>query len=942
MKHRIARNAFLLAALGIASAHAAPPNDDFAAPTIVTGFPATASGSNLDATLEENELTPQLWYGSMDASVWFRWTAPTSRLVQANTIDSDFDTMLAVWTGATLDALSLVGENGHYEQDVSVLFNAVSGTTYHISVYGLYGAAGTFDLKIAPDTGAIITGTVTGPDGATPLPNITVIALRDIGNPWITWSWIRTAITDAHGHYALGGLMSGGMYRVEFSEPTGDYISEFYNNAAWSSAEELEIQEATITSGIDASLAIASKISGKVTGPDGSTPLAGIHVEARQWDEDWWQGRGWGATDAEGNYTIGGLSSGIYRIAFFDWEGQYINEVYDDAADMESGTDIDVPLETTVTNINASLAVASRISGSVTGPDGTNPLADINAAAYRWSGSSWDWWESGVTDENGDYEIGGLPAGTYRVEFNDWYNGDHLSEFYDDAADLDSATDIIVPATSTVTGINASLATAAKITGTVTGPDEITPLSNIQVTVYMESSFWWLPLHSVFTDQQGNYTLGSLVAGVYRLRFHDGTGTYATEVYDNAPDIYAGTDIILPSAMTLTGINASLSTAARISGTVTGPDGNTPRQGISVFLYLAQDADWAFAASTETDENGDYTLGGLLAGTYRISFSDSSGDMIRETYDDAPDVASGTDINVIAGETRTGINASLAEASKIAGTVTGPDPTTPLEGIQATAYRWSGSSWLWWESGITDTSGDYLIGGLPAGTYRVVFNDWAYGDYISEFYDDAPDLDSATDIPVPATTTINDINATLAVAGKITGTVTGGADGTTPLASVSVWVYEWNGANWQAAGSTSTDVNGTYTVGGLPSGTYRVGFSDFWSGNLHEYQVYDQALDLNSGTDVSVSAGATVLNINATLLLKPSPEPAELIALHDLGGGTFSIAFTGTSGIFYQLQEWTPDITEWQDVEDGVFSSDNTNTITRQTGHPEAWWRLRR
>ena len=41
---------------------AAPPNDDFAAATIVAGFPATATGSNVDATMEEGEPVLGEWF----------------------------------------------------------------------------------------------------------------------------------------------------------------------------------------------------------------------------------------------------------------------------------------------------------------------------------------------------------------------------------------------------------------------------------------------------------------------------------------------------------------------------------------------------------------------------------------------------------------------------------------------------------------------------------------------------------------------------------------------------------------------------------------------------------------------------------------------------------------------------------------------------------------
>jgi hypothetical protein len=48
-----------LVGLGLQSAIlAAPANDSFSAPTVGTGLPATATGSNIDATLQPGEPLP--------------------------------------------------------------------------------------------------------------------------------------------------------------------------------------------------------------------------------------------------------------------------------------------------------------------------------------------------------------------------------------------------------------------------------------------------------------------------------------------------------------------------------------------------------------------------------------------------------------------------------------------------------------------------------------------------------------------------------------------------------------------------------------------------------------------------------------------------------------------------------------------------------------------
>ncbi len=524
----------------------------------------------------------------------------------------------------------------------------------------------------------------------------------------------------------------------------------------------------------------AGGISGTVTGPDGNTPLPEIFVEIYQWNSSssfsYWEYIESSQTDHAGNYTINELPAGTYRVQFRDWNnGVYRPEVYDNAPDLNSGADIVVPGGTTVTGINASLEIASQISGQITGPDGVTPLPSIDATAHRWNqaNSYWEHFEGGQTDHEGNYTIGGLPAGTYRVQFRDWHNGNYISEVYNNAPDLDSGTDIVVPAETNVTGIDASLETASKISGQVTGPGGITPLPDINVEAYQwnDTDSYWVYFESGYTDHEGNYTIGGLPAGTYRVRFQDWhNGDYVRETYDNAPDLHSGTDIVVPADTTVTGINASLETASKISGQVTGPGGVTPLPEIWVEAYRwnPEGEYWEQFESSYTHQTGNFTIGGLPAGTYRVRFRDwNNGFYTTEVYSNVLSLYSGTDIVLPADTTVTGIDASLGIASKISGQVTGPDGITPLPGIWAEIYQWDPSASAWepldfWAD--CDQNGNYTIGGLPAGTYRVQFEDWENELYATVVYLNAPNINSGTDIVVPAETTVTGINVSMTLA----------------------------------------------------------------------------------------------------------------------------------------------------------------------------------
>src|SRR6188768_822273 len=98
--------AFALATLmwlclgGNASA-AAPANDDFANAAALSGLPANATGTNVDATTEPGEPEPTVSIGEVPSghSVWWNWTAPSDGDVTVDTCASDIETSMAVFTG---------------------------------------------------------------------------------------------------------------------------------------------------------------------------------------------------------------------------------------------------------------------------------------------------------------------------------------------------------------------------------------------------------------------------------------------------------------------------------------------------------------------------------------------------------------------------------------------------------------------------------------------------------------------------------------------------------------------------------------------------------------------------------------------------------------------------------------------------------------------------
>ncbi|HLL75181.1 MAG TPA: NF038122 family metalloprotease, partial [Pyrinomonadaceae bacterium] len=150
---------------------APPPNDDFANAQQLSGTSARVTGTNVGATKEAGEPSHAPDGDPGGKSVWYVWTAPSSGTFTFSTgqsaqgAGSNFDTVLAAYTGSDVGALTPVAKNDDAAgggTSSSIAFNAVGGTTYRIAVDGWNGGAGTIALSWSFG-GTPITGCASAP-----------------------------------------------------------------------------------------------------------------------------------------------------------------------------------------------------------------------------------------------------------------------------------------------------------------------------------------------------------------------------------------------------------------------------------------------------------------------------------------------------------------------------------------------------------------------------------------------------------------------------------------------------------------------------------------------------------------------------------------------------------------------------------------------------------
>ena len=642
-----------------------------------------------------------------------------------------------------------------------------------------------------------VSGIVSGPDGV--LEGISVIAYGPDGSGG--WQEVAGATTGSDGSYDLTGL-SGGSYKIGFSDPADIYLASFYDGkTTLDAADTVSVSDATTTSGVDATLTRAGDITGTVSGPGGA--LSDIYVTAYGPDgSGGWQGVSSVVTGSDGSYDLTGLSSGSYKVGFSDPWGVYYSTFYNGKATLDDADVVNVSDATTTSGIDAALTYPGDVSGIVSGPDGV--LEGISVIAYGPDGSGgWQEVAGATTGSDGSYDLTGLSGGSYKIGFSDPADI-YLASFYDGKTTLDAADTVSVSDATTTSGVDATLTRTGDITGTVSGPGGA--LSDIYVTAYVSSESGWQQVAGTDTGGDGTYSLTHLAAGTYRVRFRDFSGEYLTQFYAGATTLQSATDITIGQGDAVAGADAVLKAPASLSGVVTG--GGSALGGVRVRVYNEVDGAWQFAAGTNTADDGSYTVDGLSPATYRVAFEDPNGTYASQCYSGAASLSTATDIVLGSGDSAIDINAAMAAAAHIQGTVTAYGGAT-LSDITVNLYGDSDGSWTWLRSATSGAGGAYDLGGLAAGSYRVGFVDDS-GVYLATFYGNAGSLDGATSIAVGSAATVKGIDAAMSSAGQISGTVT---DGATGVAGIDVTIYKPVADGWVAFADSLTTRTVTMTSG---------------------------------------------------------------------------------------------------------------------------------
>jgi hypothetical protein len=515
----------------------------------------------------------------------------------------------------------------------------------------------------------------------------------------------------------------------------------------------------------------------------------------------------------------------------------------------------------------AAFAATGSISGKVTN-SASAAVVEIQVVVYD---ANDDEVVSTCTDSTGDYAFSGLAPGPYEVGFfsTDGACGapqNYVSQFYGGGRTFTGAPAQTVTVSSGAnTPANVSLQTGGIISGTVTDSASA-PLTDVAVEIFDSDNDETLAC----TGSNGTYSAIGLTPGDFTVKFDPANTAcgsaqnYVAQYYDDQPTTGTPTSVQVMSGVTSPDISAALPPGGGITGTVTDPASPGGLAGVEVDVYDTQAVNSGFVAETCTTTGGSYSFENLAAGDYYVGFETSGNNcsargLVTQFWSAKTGQASATAVQVNQGSSTPDIDAAMVYAGGITGTVTDAVTGAGIQYIGVNVLL-NGSPV---EQVCTGSNGTYAATGLGPDTYTVTFQPVSgCGGPGTSIYSDQS---YSQPVVVPTGTTVSHIDEALAPSnGTITGTVTNAASGH-DLSGILVEVTDTT----NDFGHSCTAANGTYSITGLPAGSYTVYFDPLSSncGAAQQFapQYYNDRLAPGDADAVDINGSATVSGINAAL-----------------------------------------------------------------------------
>jgi hypothetical protein len=250
------------------------------------------------------------------------------------------------------------------------------------------------------------------------------------------------------------------------------------------------------------------------------------------------------------------------------------------------------------------------------------------------------------------------------------------------------------------------------------------------------------------------------------------------------------------SAVVVSAVMGHGAMGGTITGTVTQEPSGTPIVGLWVNANEYATNEWRAGGSTNSD--GQYSIAGLTAGTYRVQVSTHGTDFIHEFFDNVLASKEATSVAVPSVGVVQNINFSLKlGALTVSGKVTDKATGLPLAGIPVTYWNDDCEVYDYTDTGA---NGTYRLPGLLNGPASIVAAPSSYYAYIGAHFD--------------LTANVSDLNFALPKGATLAGQVLDAETGQ-PAQGVEVTFWNERVAVYRAEVTTK---QGTFAMACLPPG----------------------------------------------------------------------------------------------------------------------------
>lgn len=482
------------------------------------------------------------------------------------------------------------------------------------------------------------------------------------GDGWSSWQQINSQyLSSEQTQFHFGGLAAGS-YRI----CAGGYDSTTQWRECYDDVYDLNLaQDVTVTAGAVVSDVVIvlgdgadyGMIQGQVTSPQ-NVPLADVGVyliradtvsylptlifptaasleQAQQPDATtstyptYLPYNYYTTTDMSGTYRLPNLAAGDYQLLFFDGQGRYRYEYYDNTLTRTASTSVSIGKRDVITGIDAQLTAGAHIKGTITLLGQSAPPTSITV--YKKTNGLWEYIATTSSDPvTGNYDVGALPAGSYRLDATSWINSPFIyynyHTFYGGDS-LETATDITVSEAGTQENININFNSGPQFNGAMSGrvTADGKPLADARVSLYSIiyvnccSQLQLGPVQTyALTDNDGRFKIEGLTNQSFYVRFDDATGARASLFYPSEPRLLPGSTVSTNDSETTTGVDIDLPLGGKIKGQVRQLDGSD----VSMLTLLAisvEDSQQLFIfREIPVSADGSYLLAGLASGTYQV------------------------------------------------------------------------------------------------------------------------------------------------------------------------------------------------------------------------------------------------------------------------------------------------------------------------------------